>query len=166
MHIFVCVWVSRQSPCWLWKEDSYAVHSPNLPLSWPLFAIWTTTITKQTSAKAFSPNLARVSLHGSPLSQPPVCSLWKKHSSHILAEANRIHLPTRVSSVPMCRTLVPEQSTAKQSCLCRKNRVSSCWVVSGSWVCFLTTHKIRKSTKDLRRPLQELCREIKIILVY
>lgn len=78
MHL--CVGVSRQSSHWLQREYSHAVHSPNLPPSWPLFAIRTTTIIKQTSAKVFSPNLARVSLHRSPLSQPLVCSLSKNRT--------------------------------------------------------------------------------------
>lgn len=77
VHSFVCMGVQAKLPLAL-REYSHAVHSPNMPPSWPLFAIQTETIIKQTSAKVLSPNLAKVALHESPLSQPLVYAFQRK----------------------------------------------------------------------------------------
>lgn len=73
----MCVGEQAEFPLAL-REYSHAVHSPNMPPSWPLFAIQTETIIKRTSAKALSPNLAKVPLHESPLSQPLVYAFQRK----------------------------------------------------------------------------------------
>lgn len=77
MHLFVCEGEQAKFLLAL-REYSHSVRSPNMPPSWPLFAIQTETIIKQTSAKALSPNLAKVPLHESPLSQPLVYAFQRK----------------------------------------------------------------------------------------
>lgn len=77
MRSFVCVGEQAKFLLAL-RKYSHAVHSPNMPPSWPLFAIQTETIIKQTSAKVLSPNLAKAPLHESPLSQPLVYAFQRK----------------------------------------------------------------------------------------